>query len=782
MVGLVSATHDSSVTVSPSGWISPNIEDVDFEFSVTNTGTDPINKVTIERPTGFEDLSCGTAPSSWTLDAQTSTYCVYKTTNDFITNGNSETFTLSATIPDSFGDKEWLVTTKDLDNSFATNNEGVTTIQTIQNAINTWVTGDGAIEVPAGTYNENIVIDKSITLQADGEVIIDGEDTLTNSAIHITAEDVTVQGFTVQNFICTCADSSSDIGAILVEGDGAVINNNVVRDITCTGTGEECPCGLGIDVHADNVDVTNNIVHDISSVGIRVRHTWNGAEAPVSSSNVLIDNNEVYRTGNSGVLVTGHAKGVTITNNEIYESLEPTPYSLVISMGANDVTIEDNDIRGGAANVIIMGSWDITINNNVIADAIDHYSDPENLKGKNIYIRPNSWYELPQQTPGVLSRGIEITNNEITGATGEGVLIKGGEITASTTTINNNIIEGNILYGVENAIETNVDAEENYWGDATGPYHETTNSGGLGNEVSNNVDYVPFCHDEICSPDTIGPIITFDGTPYSGNPNEEVSISITISDSSGISDYEIDWGDGTIDEPVDGENETSVIDYPTHTYSEVGEYTVSVTAVDINENEAIATVKVSIYEPADWEIELKTGQANFIAIPFTPQSTYYQDVLDSIKPNLDRIWSYEYNEDEKVNVWIYKKTDVNGAWSSGSLQNIVPGRGYIVFMKNDDTLYGYKKTIGGGAGDTPATPAEVHLANGYNLIGAFGDVANLTTNTLASLKSLGGDPYWYKVLNKDEVTITTMQPNTAYWVSMKHLPDTATEDYYTYYI
>jgi hypothetical protein len=37
-----------------------------------------------------------------------------------------------------------------------------------------------------------------------------------------------------------------------------------------------------------------------------------------------------------------------------------------------------------------------------------------------------------------------------------------------------------------------VNAEDNWWGDESGPYHPTTNPSGLGDQVSNYVDYDPW--------------------------------------------------------------------------------------------------------------------------------------------------------------------------------------------------------------------------------------------------------------------------------------------------
>jgi len=55
----------------------------------------------------------------------------------------------------------------------------------------------------------------------------------------------------------------------------------------------------------------------------------------------------------------------------------------------------------------------------------------------------------------------------------------------------NNIIENWI--GVDNQDpDDTFDATDNWWGDASGPYHPGTNPSGLGDEVSDNVAYDPW--------------------------------------------------------------------------------------------------------------------------------------------------------------------------------------------------------------------------------------------------------------------------------------------------
>ena len=391
---------------------------------------------------------------------------------------------------------------------------------TIQEAINNATTSE-TIDVAAGTYNENLVINKSLTVQGENRdtTIIDGGGML-GPGVDIQADDVTFQGFTIKDFT---ASPIAGIGAILVEGDNAVINDNIIKDITST---EAEPAGIGIDVHADNVQVTNNIVHDVGSIGIRVRYDW--VNPPIESNNVLLDNNEVYRTANTGLLITGYAKGVTITNNEIYESLEPTPYNLFVHYGASDVVIDNNNIHDPydsiyGHNLVLAGCDNVVISDNTISGA---------TSGKNLYILSDyaPWYDI-----NALSTNIEITDNEILNGKWGIRIANAGAIDASqmasTTTINNNIIEGNTEYGVENMIATNVDATYNYWGEPNGPSGEGS---GDGDAVSENVLYEPWAYDEDMNVDITKPTSAIDSPDASSWQKEGFAVDVSDSDTVGL--------------------------------------------------------------------------------------------------------------------------------------------------------------------------------------------------------------------------------------------------------
>jgi len=71
----------------------------------------------------------------------------------------------------------------------------------------------------------------------------------------------------------------------------------------------------------------------------------------------------------------------------------------------------------------------------------------------------------------------------------------------SNPIINYNNIFGNSInsdYGVHNTdANFTIDAKNNWWGDASGPYHPVTNPTGQGDIVSNYVDYTPYLLDSV---------------------------------------------------------------------------------------------------------------------------------------------------------------------------------------------------------------------------------------------------------------------------------------------
>jgi parallel beta-helix repeat protein len=122
---------------------------------------------------------------------------------------------------------------------------------TIQDAINHASDGD-TVYVYKGIYNENVVVNKSITLEGENQnnTIIDGQKAGTVISVHNTS--VCVKGFTIQNsgwkFLSLRAGikitarnttilnniiSSNQIGIYLSSSNNKVIENKITKNIFC---------------------------------------------------------------------------------------------------------------------------------------------------------------------------------------------------------------------------------------------------------------------------------------------------------------------------------------------------------------------------------------------------------------------------------------------------------------------------------------------------------------------------------------------------------------------
>src|SRR5690606_10850659 len=98
-------------------------------------------------------------------------------------------------------------------------------VRSVNAAIAAASPGDTVV-IPAGTYVGEVVIDMSITLVAEGVVVLDGGGL--GDVVHVTAEDVTVRGFVVRNSARNVSDEPT---GIRLSADGATIEDNRVEEV-----------------------------------------------------------------------------------------------------------------------------------------------------------------------------------------------------------------------------------------------------------------------------------------------------------------------------------------------------------------------------------------------------------------------------------------------------------------------------------------------------------------------------------------------------------------------
>ena len=325
------------------------------------------------------------------------------------------------------------------------------------------------ILVAAGTYTAtslaSIVITKddlSLVGENRDETIIDAGTWGTSSAgwptgIHVYANNVTIKNFTVQGFNgdgtntggygIVFRDFDHDMpeeGYIYYSGgvvDNVKLQNNyspmyalVHRNLTVKNSfiQNNLSDGMFIARESDNAIITGNTVINSGDQGIWVGTCWMGLGP---SDNAIITNNTVDGAREGGISFVG-SDGATISGNTITNVAGEDPSVDGWSVGALS-------LKDGCSNV----------------EAFDN----------SIYNNDGSWGGH--------------------NGTGNGIGIDG---TPSNINLHDNNIYGNTGYGCYNYSTVLVLAAGNWWSDASGPYHETTNPSGSGDAISTNVDYSPW--------------------------------------------------------------------------------------------------------------------------------------------------------------------------------------------------------------------------------------------------------------------------------------------------
>ncbi len=427
--------------------------------------------------TSWTQWSLSTAADNWHVAGPGGPYSDTGVWDDMVTDVGGNAEILSARIavgngstnlaePVFVDDIEINGTTYDLEPRVI-NTTQTTGHNTIQTAIDDSTNGD-TITVAAGTYDEQVIIDKSLTLQGGGSdiTVIKSPASLTKTTW--THEDrdfypiievngasahaitVHVRGFTIDgdyNFdVGELGEKKAFTGIVYRNADGSIQNNEVkkFRDepLSTFQYGE----GIWV-IPGSTVTVANNDIHDYNKTGVRVSGV--GAEATVTE-NTVTGYGPTDVIAQNGVLIYDGATGTVSNNTVTGHSYTPEPMSsgVMIYSAGSGVNVQDNP----------------TLDSNDIGIAV-YYSDDATVRGNTISSN---------------AVGVYITDDDAS--------------TADTIQVNYNNITTNSVYGVynEGGLGT-VDAENNWWGNASGP---SGAGSGSGDGVSDNVDYTPWLGEE----------------------------------------------------------------------------------------------------------------------------------------------------------------------------------------------------------------------------------------------------------------------------------------------
>jgi hypothetical protein len=387
----------------------------------------------------------------------------------------------------------------------------------IQNAIDNASDGDTII-VYAGIYYENqITVNKALRIQGAGlaTTIIDGSDAILTSdgLVRIIANgDVTFQGFTIRNAGGPSGygsgDNKENMGIVVYSSSPGVtytISSNKI--IGTQNPNDDYDWGFyAISGGNENIIFTHNVVTQTGCNNIVIEKTTGSTEI---SFNILdagcwgID--PIYYMTYDGVDITTLQK---INNNTIDVGTGTNPggssNNKVTAIGFSSAYLGCTGVpdSGKYTHIIISGN----IINNVKewrrGIAIDNFAWGNGAGGEifNTIIK-NNIINSVSTTPtsfGIRLSGL-VTNTSIEGNRitncdmsfwGRTGYYGGSTAYPTATRINNNNFADNAQGLVwEGAALLN--AEYNWWGDASGPQH-SGNPDGSGDPISGNVDYSPW--------------------------------------------------------------------------------------------------------------------------------------------------------------------------------------------------------------------------------------------------------------------------------------------------
>ncbi len=200
------------------------------------------------------------------------------------------------------------------------------------------------IRLPAGIYQGPAVISKPLTLEGDGQVIIDagGHGTV----LTIQADGVTLRGLTLR----ASGNSHDQLDSgLMAEGKNLLIENNVIEDVL-----------FGISLHKTGDSVVRG--NRIRSRAVDPADRGDGLRLWYSSHN-RIENNDIAQIRDVTVTNSPHNR---FSGNTIRDSRRAFNF-----LFAHRSLVDRNHLEQNSTGIIALNSDGLTIRNNRILHAMD---------------------------------------------------------------------------------------------------------------------------------------------------------------------------------------------------------------------------------------------------------------------------------------------------------------------------------------------------------------------------------------------------------------------------
>ncbi len=438
---------------------------------------------------------------------------------------------LAVTLPDTV----WV----DLTYDETTLDFGFTRFNEIPDALAAVAPG-GTVHVAAGTYYGFFVDKSGVSVIGANGAVIDGTangEVQTNDmpvGIHVSAPNVVIQGFTVQNwlggiYVSDCTGVLHD-EPYLQTLDPVIEMNVTISNNTVAGNED------GIIVFGNGNVISNNTVNLNSSTGIIA-----------IGENCSITGNSVY--GNEYEGIGWRGSGFTISGNHSNNNMLG-----MYAEGGFNSQISNNQFSDGEAGIVLYGAGNSITNNYVLDNdfvgiysvatsdiglRIDNGDDPvpelNNFQGN--VITGNGGTMIKPAQVNTLSNKYSIQKISEDG---------GGIFSSPYNKFRRNHIADNMGYGLYvmewyDRVGTKtelpdpepepVDAALNWWGHTSGPYHSESNPFASGQEVSDFAIYSPWLLAEPSAPEPVDTVTDY--LPEGNSISIEDAISARVTSGEG---------------------------------------------------------------------------------------------------------------------------------------------------------------------------------------------------------------------------------------------------------
>jgi nitrous oxidase accessory protein len=204
--------------------------------------------------------------------------------------------------------------------------------------------GGSVLRLPPGTYRGPAVINKPLTLDGSGKVIIDagGQGTV----LTVRADQVTLRGLTLRN-----SGNSHDAldGGLMAEGRQLLIENNVIEDVL-----------FGISLHRTDDSIVRG--NRIRSRAFDIADRGDGLRLWYSSGN-RIENNDIAQIRD---ITVSNALRNRFVGNSVRDSRRA-----INLLFAHRTLIDGNRFEKNATGIVALNSDGLLIRNNRITHAMD---------------------------------------------------------------------------------------------------------------------------------------------------------------------------------------------------------------------------------------------------------------------------------------------------------------------------------------------------------------------------------------------------------------------------